>query len=282
MALYSLNIADPATALQEAEKILKDHEHSSPAGVARAADIILMSARLKSETEANQVFEQIEPILKDTLARMQHGDPTNIDRSTCVTLLSLLGFGYEFLGKAQAASQFYSEALQIEPDNDALHVARGMLMYGIDSRAIRDFETAIQLDTPLVWPYVMLAHHHLVSGRFEECRKLCERALGMGGSAAVESEVFERLAIAQAQLGFPVDMVRTSFDKSIQHDPSNERAKRNLAAFEVARRPITWETRTMAAIRTSGLAERVTQSQRNTVRSPSPCARRPTPRRSAG
>jgi tetratricopeptide (TPR) repeat protein len=163
---------------------------------------------------------------------MQHGDPTNIDRSTCVTLLSLLGFGYEFLGKAQAASQFYSEALQIEPDNDALHVARGMLMYGIDSRANRDFETAIQLDTPLVWPYVMLAHHHLVSGRFEVRRKLCERALGMGGSAAVESEVFEWLAIAQAQLGFPVDMVRTSFDKSIQHDPSNERAKRNLAAFE--------------------------------------------------
>ena len=35
MALYCLNIADPAAALQEAEKILKDHEHFSPVGVVR-------------------------------------------------------------------------------------------------------------------------------------------------------------------------------------------------------------------------------------------------------
>jgi hypothetical protein len=70
------------------------------------------------------------------------------------------------------------------------------------------------------------------------------------------SEVFEWMAIAQAQLGFPADMVRTSFDKAIQRDPSNERAKRNLAAFETARTPITWETRTVTAVRTSGLAER--------------------------
>ena len=215
-----------------------------------------MSARLKSETEANQLFEQIEPVLKDTLVRMHEGDPANMDCSTSVTLLSLLGFGHEFLGKAQAALQFYSAALQIDPDNDALRVARGMLLYGTNSRAITDFETAIQQDTPLVWPYVMLAHHHLISGRFEECRKLCERALGIGGSAAVVSEVFEWMAIAQAQLGFPADMVRTSFDNAIYHDPSNERAKRNLAAFEAASRPVTWETRTVTALRTSGLAER--------------------------
>lgn len=259
MALYALNIADPTAALHEAEKILRDHEHSSPAGIARAADIILMSARLQSETQANQLFERIEPILKATLARLariQQGDPTDIDHSAHVTLLSLLGFGYEFLGNAQVALQFYSAAIQIEPDNDALHVARGMLIYGFDSRAIMDFETAINLHTPLVWPYVMLAHHHLVSGRFEDCRKLCERALDIGGSEAVISEVFEWMAIAQAQLGFPADMVRTSFERAIRRDPSNERAKRNLATFERASRPITWETRTVTAVRTSGLAER--------------------------
>jgi tetratricopeptide (TPR) repeat protein len=256
MALYSLNIADPPAALKEAENILTDYEHSSPVGVARAADIVLMSARLKSETEANHLFAQIEPILKNTLVRMRGADPSNIDRSTSVTLLSLLGFGYEFLGKAQAAWELYSEALQLDPRNDALYVARGMLLYGTSTRAIADFESAIQCGTRLVWPYVMLAHHHLTSGRYEECRKLCERVLGIGGSAAMVSEVFEWMAIAQAQLGFPADIVRTSFDKAIQRDPSNERAKRNLAAFETARTPIPWETRTVTAVRTSGLAER--------------------------
>ena len=178
MALHSLNMADPAAALKEAERILKNHEHCSPVEVARAADISFMSARFKSETEANQLFEQLEPILKNTLAQMQQGDPNDIDRSTHVTLLSLLGFGYEFLGKAQAASDYYSAALQIEPANDALHVARGMLAYGLSARATTDFETAVQLSTPLVWPYVMLAHHHLISGRFEEGRQFCERDSG--------------------------------------------------------------------------------------------------------
>lgn len=256
MALHSLHIADPPAALKEAQRILMDHEHSGPIGVARAADIVLMSARLKSETEANHLFAQLEPILKNSLARMRDAEPGNMDCPTCVTLLSLLGFGYEFLGKTQAAWEFYSEALQLDPRNDALYVARGMLSYGTSIRAIADFERAIQCGTRLVWPYVMLAHHHLTSGRYEECRKLCEHVLGIGGSAAMVSEVLEWMAIAQAQLGFPADMVRTSFDEAIQRDPSNERAKRNLAAFETARTPIAWETRTVTAVRTSGLAER--------------------------
>ena len=81
----------------------------------------------------------------------------------------------------------------------------------------------------------------------------------MNGSAAVMSEVSEWMAIAQAELGFPAEMVRASFDTAIRLDPSNERAKRNLAAFEAANKPITvkiWETRSAGAVRTSGLAER--------------------------
>ena len=67
------------------------------------------------------------------------------------------------------------------------------------------------------------------------------------------------MAMAQAELGFPAEMVRASFDNAIRIDPSSERAKRTLAAFEAANKPITtkiWETRSASAIRTSGLAER--------------------------
>ena len=114
---------------------------------------------------------------------------------------------------------------------------------------------AIRTGSPLIWPYVFLAHHNLVSRRFEECRKLCEQALSMNGSAAVKSEVSEWLAIAQAGLVFPFEMVRSSFDNAIRFDPSNERAKRNLAAFEAANNK-DLEIRSASAVRTSGLAER--------------------------
>lgn len=256
LALYSLNLADPPAALTEAERILADHQRHSPAGVARAADIAFMSKRLRSEVEANNLFEQLEPILKSTLTRVRHGDPGDVDRSTLVLVLSLLGFGYEFMGKVQAASELYSEALLIDPENDGLHVARGMLLYGTSLRATADFETAIRLHTPLVWPYVMLAHHHLICGRFDESRRFCEQALSIGGAAPVMSEVCEWIAIAQAQLGFPADMVRASLDKAIQLDPTNDRARRNLAAFEAGSGTIQWETRTVSAVRSSALAER--------------------------
>jgi hypothetical protein len=80
----------------------------------------------------------------------------------------------------------------------------------------------------------------------------------MPGSAAVKSELFEWMAIAQSGLGFPVETVRASFENAIRLDPSNERAGRNLAAFETAVRPTikVWETRSPAAVRSSGLAER--------------------------
>jgi len=256
MALHSLNMADAAAGLKEAEKILNHYEECPWAAVVRAADIRFMSARLKSEKEANHLFEQLEPILINTLARMRAGDPNDFDRLTYVMLLSLLGFGYEFLGKVKDAADYYSEALEIDPDNDGLHVARGMLFYGISASATRDFELAVQFSTPLVWPYIMLAHHHLISERFEESRQFCERALRIGGSAAAMSEVWEWMAIAQAQLGFAADTVRASFIQAISLDSSNERAERNLAAFEAASKRIQWETRSVSAVRTSGLAER--------------------------
>jgi hypothetical protein len=77
----------------------------------------------------------------------------------------------------------------------------------------------------------------------------------MNGSGALMSEVSEWLAIAQAGLGFPFEMVRAAFENAIRFDPSNDRARRNLAAFEAANTK-EMEIRSVSAVRTSGLAER--------------------------
>jgi tetratricopeptide (TPR) repeat protein len=255
MFLYALNIADPAAARKHAAEILQEPEKYSPVVVARAADIHFMAARTASETEAQRVFAFLEPILKNTVSRFEQQDPSKIDHSSYVMTLGLLGFDYEFLGKWQTALEFYSRGLQLDPYHEALLVARGILLYGTSPRAITDLEMAISTGSHLIWPYFFLAHHHLLNGRFEECRKLCERALSMDGSAAVMSEVSEWMAIAQAELGFPAEIVRSSFENAIRLDPSNERAKRNLEAFNVAHKK-NWETRSTSTVRTSSLAER--------------------------
>jgi tetratricopeptide (TPR) repeat protein len=257
-------MSDPSAGQKRAAEVVDSPDAFSPVVVSRAAEIEFKSAMAASETEAQFAARRLEPILKNTLARFEQQDAASMNRSIYVATLSLLGAGYELRREAQTAVVYYSRGLQLDPYNDALLVARGILLYGTSPRAVADLEVAIRTGTSLIWPYFLLAHHNLQNGRFEECRKLCEQTLSMDGPVSVMSEVSEWSAIAQAQLGFPAEMVRGSFDNAIRFDPSSERAKRNMAAFEAANKPIIvkiWETRSAGAVRTSGLAERRFASQ---------------------
>lgn len=257
--LNTLNKVAPPEAHRRAEEILRNPDEFAPAVVAIASNILFDPARELPEVEAARFFRTLIPILESTLGKIEKGDEGGVDASIFSMTCTLLGFCHEFLGENQAALGYYSKGLTAKPTNDALLVARGMLLYGESPRAIDDFRLAIQQGSPLVWPYFFLAHHHVVTGLFEQCRLLCERGLEMRGSDAVNSELAEWRAISQSELGFPVDIVRGSFDASIRYDPSNDRARRNLAAFEAATRPIQvglYETRTRVAVRASGLSER--------------------------
>ncbi len=257
--LHTLNVVDPSAARQRAEDILREPDRFSAVAVVRAADVVFKAARALPEVDAAQLFRQLIPVLGGALARIEAGDESGIDRASYAMAAALLGFSHEFLGETQPALDFYSRGLAAQPDNDGLLVARGILLYGSSPRAIQDLESAARQGSPVIWPYFFLSHHYLVNGDFNRCRILCERAMEMAGSGAVKSELAEWLAISQSELGFPVEMVRASFENSIHLDPSNERARRNLAAFETASRPVpvrVYETRSAVAVRVSGLAER--------------------------
>lgn len=199
------------------------------------------------------------PILQAALEKLERGDEGGVDRSTSLRACALLGFYHEAQGESQLALRSYSRGLAADPSNVELLVARGILLYGESPRAIADLELAIQYGSTMIWPYYFLSHHSLLGGQFERCRTLAERALEMDGSDATKSELAEWLAIAQSERGYPAEVVRDSFDRAIRFDATNERARRNLAAFEEAVRPVpagAYETRDRSAIRISGLSER--------------------------
>jgi tetratricopeptide (TPR) repeat protein len=258
MLLHALSLSDPDEAQRRAEAILVEPEKSPAVVIAHAANIDFKSLANASESEATSRFQRLVRILESTLSRFEQEGLSTVDRSSYVMTITNLGLAHEFLGEAQLASQSYSRGLQIEPGNDVLLVARGMLLYGTSARAITDFEEAVRLRSPVIWPYFFLAHDHLQNNRFEECRRLGEQALELPGSAAVKSELSEWIAISQEKLGFPEETVRASFETAIRLDPSNERAGRNFSAFEAAggRTIKGWVTRSPAAVRSSGLAER--------------------------
>jgi len=258
MFLSSLGSAEPDAALVEAEKILHDHRKVSPVIYVRAAEIKLMSARQLSDAEGNRIFAQLEPVLKDAMYVAKH-EPKKIDATTVVMALGLLAFGYEFQGRWQDAVDHYTTALQFDPDNDGLLVARGMILYGTHNQAIKDLERAVQLDSLLIWPYAMLAHHALNTHRYKECIRLCEQALMKRGSAAVKSEIQEWEAIAQAALEYSPASIEQAFEQATRTDAANDRAKRNLKKVKGApRKPPAgyFEVRTEAALRNLGVAER--------------------------
>ena len=61
---------------------------------------------------------------------------------------------------------------------------------------------------------------------------MCEHVLAMPASDAVRSDLYEWLAIARSELGFPPDQVQYAFEEAIQLDPANERIRQNFRAFE--------------------------------------------------
>lgn len=259
MLLDATNRFDPVEARQLADQELEAPNEQKPIVVAFAAEVVLGTVPSLAQAEASRLCRRLIPYLESSLRRIEKEDAAEVDLSVLTRTCRLLGFCHESLGEYQAAIDAYSRGISADPSNHMLLVYRAVLLYGASPRASRDFELAIECGSSVIWPYYFLAHFALASGLFERCRSLAERALEMEGSDTAKSEVAEWLAIAQSALGYPAEAIRQSFDLAIRFDPTNERARRNLAAFEAAGRPIpasAYEMRDKAAIRVSGLSER--------------------------
>ena len=260
--LHALAESDPDAAEKLAQELLADDNKYAALLVARAAAILLRNSRTASNAESVTLYHRLISILERNLEKIEEENYATRDVALATTI-GPLGFCYEFLGNAKAAVNCYSLGIQVNPSNDALFVARGILQYGNSPRAISDFEQAVSLDSPVIWPYLFLAHHCLVTSQFEQCRAMCEAGLRMNGSDSAKSQLEEWRAIAQAELGFPPELVRAAFESATRLDPSNELAKRNRDLFEASLRAprvrptlSNWEQKSVAAVRNLGLAER--------------------------
>ncbi len=258
--LHTLKVADPVAAKTRAEAVLQASEAKSPTVVIYAADIIFGQTSKLSDIDSLPVYKRLIPILERTLTRMEGRE--EIDGPAVAgaeIVLTLLATTYKNIGDTQKAYGYYSRAIQLDPMNDALLIARGILMYGADRNATFDFEQAIRLDSPLIWPYFYLAHHYLGNNRFEECRVMCEQALHKQATPRVQSELYDFLGISLTGLGYPEQVIRRAFENAIRLGPSNERARRNMKWFEATLTTPTaqkgWERSSDSSMRKIGQQE---------------------------
>jgi tetratricopeptide (TPR) repeat protein len=234
MYLAALGNSDPIAALTRAREVAASDQLYQPLVVAQAANIIATSTRGMSVADARPVLQDLAQILERVMGKLQSGEASEFSafESTHASVTFLLGFCYERLGEFRKAIHYQNLGLSIAPRNEALLVARGTLRYGVDMLASDDFKQAILCGATMVWPFFFLAHHYLVADRFEECRRMCERALEFSASDGVRANLNEWLAIAEAELGFPSAMIRTAFEEAIRLAPDVDRIRRNLEEFE--------------------------------------------------
>lgn len=252
--------SDPDTARTIARDVLADPETYDPMAVLKAADICVKETKSEPTAEVANLFRQLIPILDGNLARIEQTHNLSALVSAHAMTVFLLGLCHEFFGNVDAAVDGYTRGLQVNPNDDALLVARGILEYGTNSRAVADFEKAVCLNSPLIFPYLFFAHSCLTAGRVEECRDMCEQGLTKDGSNEAMSKLKEWQAIALAELGFPAESVLEAFDAAIRLDPSNDLAKFNRAMFESSQGHqnalLNWKQDPPAAVRQFGIDER--------------------------
>lgn len=254
--LHSLAKHDQQRALTMANKILEASGELSLALVVHAVSVKFNATREMAEPDAAVVFRSLIPVLSRALThRYENGGQPNY-----LLGIVLLANCHEFLGETGAAITYYSRGLQIEPSNHSLLTGRGILTYGKSPQSQKDLERAVELGSPLVWPYLFLAHYYLLHDRYEECRQACERGLGVSAPRTIHSRLSEWLAIAEAELRFPAERVRSWFEQALRLDHSNGTARSNLAYFEqVNPHPSiqrSWVKETENTIRLIGQAER--------------------------
>jgi tetratricopeptide (TPR) repeat protein len=260
--IHSLAESEPLAGDFLARRILADDLNHDPLVVAQAASIRLRRTTYASDSEAIQSIRDLIPILERNLARIEKNPANPTERAAYESIVGKLGILNELLGNSGAAVEYFTRGLRMNPNNDGLLAARGVLLYGTNPSAIADFERAVQLGAQFAWPFLFLAHHYLATGRFEECLATSQAGLRMRGSLAAKSQLEEWAAISRAELGFPAEYVRSAFEAAIRLDPSNDVARRNLDSFEASLGPsgqrlrTKWERRSEATIRQFGLAER--------------------------
>ncbi len=232
MYLATLASADPDQALHVASEILQCSSDSSPQIVTKAAEIFFVSTKSMPESDSLPKLDWLAGILEDVLSRIEQQQP--VKKSVFAQAIALAAFCQDRLGRSSAALRLYNQGIAANPIDDALLVARGILQYGKSESAIRDFQLAIELKSPLVWPWFFVGHRHLTNEQYEECLKVSERALDWDSSNAVKATLYEWIGISRSELGMPIEKVREAFEAAVRLEPENERIRSNLAAFESA------------------------------------------------
>lgn len=194
-----------------------------------AAEILVNVAQERDLEVARPIHEQVVRELREILR-----SPAFLELPTAGQVLGFLDLAasLEKLGQFAEAIAAMTEALTVQPNNDRVLVARGLLRAREDpTEAVTDFQLAVEQGTLSVTPYLFLAQHFLVHRNFREALRLAERGVPLSRNPRIVAQLRQSIAIAGFALGVPETEVLREFQVALELDPLNEGIQRNFQHF---------------------------------------------------
>ncbi len=242
-----------------AEQIIKEPNLHHSRVVLKALELFFYATKEQSDEASRLEREALLSVFDETIFRMETAGETG---SQLAMAFALAGFCYESLDQLDQALAYYDRGLSIVPSNEALLVARGILLYGGDTKkAVHDFAQAISNGTQLVWPYFFLAHHSLIQDLYEDTLRYCAICERLATTPTLLANVLEWAAISHSSLGSSELLIEAIFGAALTFDPGNARISRNHQAFKDSLRPVTptipirWDKGDEGSVQSVGKAE---------------------------
>jgi tetratricopeptide (TPR) repeat protein len=238
-AFDCLTKVDPSIATQRALEILSKSEDHLVAEVVRAGSFIYHQTLVLATTDHSPVLKRLVAVLLASFDRIvKIGDSKQ--RGIVAALGALVaGSGLEMLGRPSEAEAAYERGLKLKPRDSILRMARGLLLYGKDTRrALDDFHHALEHRCPVVWPAFFLAHNAIFHGQHEQCLRYCDLAERFPAPVWAFAHVLEWTAISRFEIGDSLEEVRPIMQRAHELAPDNPVITANwttLLALEAAR-----------------------------------------------
>jgi tetratricopeptide (TPR) repeat protein len=231
---------------QRASEYIQDAASSAELRVYAVGLLFRLTRRMTRE-QAATVFALVIDSLESALPLLESGSRLILPDLPAYGQLTL-GFCYQRSGRLEDALNAFDQAMRSPQIRDAALVARGMLLLAMSNpeKALADFEKAIASNTPLVAPYLHLAHHALIQGDYVSCLELCDRALDRTRNPRLQAVVLQWEAIAGAELGAPLGQVHRAFEVALTRDPLNPQIRHNFELFQQMARPDSTTVRSQA------------------------------------
>jgi tetratricopeptide (TPR) repeat protein len=197
------------------------------------ASVLVGSIQLVGDAEAKKrVIAKAIDVIRIAIANEEQLPEKERSQSSIVTSYVNLGTCYRLLGRDDLALGAYNAALDLDRDNDAALVGRGLLQFRCDRPAsIEDFRRAVQGKSAFVWPYYFYAFHLASRGQFDECIRVCRSGLQRTNDASMQAEFYQWIAIAQDALGESKDSVQENFEIARSLAPLNQGIFKNYQLF---------------------------------------------------